>query len=597
MRRRFLLESGSILAAGLAVLALPWVLRSNESNWVWGLNITHYLPPGQANLRLGLGLLTLAVAMALFLRRLPRSGNPVPQSAPVPPGRSDFFSAGAIPWRLLLGAAIGVVFWLYREQIHFLGDTTLRLRSMYGAVNGNPDVPAWVLHAAPLDYLLLVQLPVRLARLGGLDIFQAAQMVPCMIGAVFALVAIRAARECTGSTMARWVVLALVLSQGYVEIFAGYCKGYGLLLTCLLAWCAACWREDRLSRRPFESTLMVALALLTHRTGLFLVPAQVWRISRSQRAGRRPQMAEIAAMALAVACLAALVYSWKGVAGQDLALLVHSLNGGGEPGAYSIFSSVHVANVLNDLFLLAPLGMAGLVVVMANRWSGTRLSLGASWWLAAAPFLLMACLVPSLYPVQGAMRDWDNFAGAGIFLALLVARSAARGIEADSRHVPLWGFAILASLLHSSAWLQLNASEGAALQRVDAISRGVPALPLSARGMLFEYLGEYRELKDQPALAAEAYLEAAALVPNPRFFILAGNELWDAGRRPEAREAFRTAARRDETTGTKMLILASQKLAADPSDSLSQCIRSAVLEVRAAGPSGKSGKSIPAGLP
>ena len=130
------------------------------------------------------------------------------------------------------------------------------------------------------------------------------------------------------------VVLAALLTQGYMELFAGYCKGHGLLLTVLLGWCAAVVGEECEGRRPGWSLFLLGVALLAHRTALLLVPAQAWLAWRgyavpSARAGDgtpRRARARVAAAAFVgvAAALRALVVARepRDAAGDDALVLL-----------------------------------------------------------------------------------------------------------------------------------------------------------------------------------------------------------------------------------------------------------------------------------
>ncbi|MBI5838115.1 MAG: hypothetical protein HZB25_12830 [Candidatus Eisenbacteria bacterium] len=586
----------ALVAISLALLLLPWLASRDSSNWTWGLNISGFLPsawPLAARLAV-LAAMAPGVAFALRSRsavadRQPKTGPGRRAARPAGPPRGATLAAGA-----LVCAAAAVALWMCREQVHFLGDTMLRLRTVYRMAVKGEMVPAWGLHAAPLDYLVNVVLPVRMSAAGLLTAFQAAQLVPCLLGALFVAAAMLAAPLSAATRPGRAIFLAAVLTQGYMQLFAGYCKGYGLLILLLLLWYAAVTWEDRSGRAAVWSTVLFGLVLLCHRTGLLLAPCQAWLVWKSR--GRDGAWGAYAAAGLAGLCGAALVTGWQGAASADAALLGSVWRGAREAGDYPLLSATHAANVLNDLFLLAPFGLAGMLLLPVVRPGGPGLR---ALLLGGVPFLLLALLVRSLYPVQGAPRDWDNFASSGLFLTLLAARLAVRVVEGAPRLGVLAAAAVLAGAVHTATWLALNASPAAALERVERIGESAPSLPVSARAMLFDYLGQVRELANEPALAGEAYLRASDLAPNPRFFVLAGTQFFKAGRMERAAGAFRSAARRDPVTREKMLIVSGNTLGRNPADPLGLMIRAAALSVPGtpgtAAPAPDGGAPVPDG--
>jgi hypothetical protein len=230
--------------------------------------------------------------------------------------------------------------------------------------------------------------------------------------------------------------------------------------------------------------------------------------------------------------------------------------------------------VFNDLFLLAPAMIAAVLL-----WSGARpRGPGAlAVALGAAPFVLLALLIRNLYPGQGALRDWDTFTSAGVFLAALAALAAARAAERDTPAGRLALALAAACAVHTAGWIAVNASPEAAVARVEAAGRSEPALPRSSRAMLYEFLGQLWQEAHQPARSAEAYLTASSLAPNARFFMLAGLQLWDAGDHAGAEKVFLEGASRDRAFRDRLIRLTDLGLQQNPADSLSIVMRRAVL--------------------
>ena len=555
-----------LLGYGLAYLGAVAFARSDPTNWTWGIGLWRFLPATPFALALPAAFLLLLAAAATSLRT-PLPGDRGVKAA----SRRSTRDLG--PWiAASAGVAFAALFWIARERIHFLGDTKARLEYVQWLSMGGPKGDLLRGHAAPLDFLVSIRIPERLANWASLNPIWVARAIPCLLGAAFVVAAVRASRWLAGGGTARALVFAVLVTQGYVELFAGYAESYGLQITCMLVWFAAALGERERKRAPGWSAVLFAMTVLAHRSSLLLLPAQTWLYLRN-RPERGRIWGYVGAMFVAALAVSVLLLDWWSTVGDDVLFL---LGGAGKPGlgSYSLFSRLHFSNVLNEMFLLCPVWALGAVLVVCVGRQPKHLGFLLA---AAVPFWGLSVTVRSLYHGLGAARDWDAFAPAGLFLALFVAMWAASAARSRPGLRPILGVLVLIGALQASGWLWVNASVPAALARAEAIARGKPELPTVPRTLALETLGSiYRDLGEHER-SSRNWLEAAHTSPNARYFWTAGVEAWKAGHPAFARKLFRRAVAQDAGFRRVMRQIASRS-APSPGDSMEAAMRGSLAE-------------------
>jgi hypothetical protein len=382
-----------------------------------------------------------------------------------------------------------------------------------------------------------------LARLLGMDPGTAGQAVSCLIGVVYAIAVARLASRLFDSLRSRLVALAVLLTPGYVQLFAGYPENYGLQVALYALWCDAIAAESRDPRPPLASPLWAALALMVHRGALLILPAQLgWCWWRRPAGGHRHADPRTVAGALAIAAaLGVLVVAWLPQLREDVGFLLGT--GPADPRNVRLFSLRHLADVGNCLFLLGPLTIVGALLVpyVLRTYSAAR-----AWIGAGLPFVLIALLVRSNFHGLGAIRDWDAFAPAGFFLCVVAAAGLGAVAAARPGHTALAAACVIVGAFSSGAWLAVNASSDRALARAERIAYGAPPMQKAPNALALDALATIHERQGDHLAAARDRVRAAELFENARYFWAAGLSYWRAGFPDSARALFARAARNRE---------------------------------------------------
>jgi len=503
--------------AMLALWALALLLASPHRVDLWGINGFRSVPAQWPALVLAAG---VSLALAVFRPR------------------------AVWVWSVVLAVLTWALALPFRERVHFLGDTQLRLRALFavslpslaagiGGVWNWIEAGSRVLHAGPLDMIVDV-LPVLVLHARGFTASDAVAIVTSVLAlAYFALAWRLAGRLAPDPSLRGPLALALSLA-GTLEAFAGYADSAALIGVATLAW----WGEmlaplDRPARAWRLSVAFVAL-LLAHRMAIVMLLPQLLRALGPGLPGDRPAVrrALLGLIGLAVALAIALAMA-EGVGPQlarDVTELLRSLR----PWP------ARLLDVLSALIVVAPLAIAA--PALAGRAGAEFRRDPRALWIVvgAAPLLLGLIWV---FPVGenglGAHRDWDTNVLLGVTLtvgaAIWLARAGAPRLQrALTAALPLLTLTAL-------GWLAANADPIVATRRAIELDQSLPALTAPQHAHLDMYFGQRAMDEHRADVAALHYQHAFDVAGNPRRALLAAEAWWMAGHPTEARAAIARA--------------------------------------------------------
>lgn len=271
-----------------------------------------------------------------------------------------------------------------------------------------------------------------------------------------------------GSRFPAALVFGLLVTLATVQFGFGYLENYAFVTVALMAlfWRMVCCLQARGS--PAAVVVLWVVACACHLQALFVGPAvlytvvRAWRQVPSGKARWRQIWVTVGAGVVPVVVLVALFLA----AGYDTSSL---LRGGWSRGnnpylfvplrsdaTYTLFSLRHLANLVNEHFLVAPVVLPLLLAVIAC--CRRRISWGdpliIALGLGSAGLLLFAS---TAYPDLGAAMDWDLLAPAALAYTLLAGLLFSWGVpEGQDRR---YGATVLltSATVHTGLWVLLNA--------------------------------------------------------------------------------------------------------------------------------------------
>ena len=491
-----------VAAVFLALHVLPLVWRSSP---LWGTDLLFYYPP----LFQGLSLLAAVLLFVPAFRRQVRTWI-----LALPFGLWDSGRGTWLTRTLILLAALAA-FVALRTANPLLGDGYLYLKELDAGILERTQ-------RAPLAFAL-----IRTLHSTGGALWETAEntyrIYSYASGMLYVLLSFPVAGAVGTTPREKSIVLAFLLTGGYLQLFFGYAETYALCLPGILLYLLLGMRvlDNRMS--TYVPALLLSLLVNLHLVFALFGPSLlvlVYRRYRNKR-GCTPRWKNCLA-AGAVLCFvppSAALFLW--LTGTDLVTYLSRMGGShllpvfSEPRfhePYRLFSLPHLLDFCNLQALAAP--GAWMALAMLDRRSfGQR------------PFLLAAAVFPLIFtllanPEIGAFRDWDFLALPTVPLTLWTA-SALLARMRDPNSAFHTAFLICGSAaLHSLMWIGLNASPTAAETRYAHL---MDRLTGHAASYGWETLGSYYHRQERPVPALNAYQRALDANPdNPRHWLAIG---------------------------------------------------------------------------
>jgi len=425
------MPASRVLWIWLAVLVLARALLAfMPSMWGWGVNVQRFVDPSLAWFSWALMALALVPAFAKRgVAPMEKAGDRIARS------RWAYAVLG------LLGAALA---WLMPDRVWFLGDFLIRM--------GN--VEAGSLHtsftqALPLDRWLHGSL-LSFARGSAESANLALRALGAIEAGLLAALAVAFVRALRLTGIFAALAAGIVFFGGYLTMFTGLGKPASEL--CLATVALATFGVRAIDQRSslLPCGLVMAGALLLHRSGVLLLPAWMFAVVLARRGSKRP----VDVLGIGLPLLAGIFMIPRVVAiatGYDIE---H------HAGSLSLRQMVDLENLvlaLSPLAIITPL----LIVLRGRRmWERGDARLLVVLALAFLPALSL------IHPQQGIFRDWDVFAPAGVASSVLAAFVVVETVAATPNRTWVGVSALALVVVSSIQWLALNHDQTRGLAQI-----------------------------------------------------------------------------------------------------------------------------------
>jgi hypothetical protein len=265
----------------------------------------------------------------------------------------------------------------------------------------------------------------------------------------------------------RSFVFGLLATLATIQFGFGYLENYALVTVALLA---LFWQMIRCLRgqgSPVPVAVLWVVACACHLQALLVGPAVLYTVIRAWKmapVGKRwrPVLAALAGGVITAGLLLGLFLA----GGYDIG---HLFQGNWARGnnpyflvplqsndTYTLFSLQHLANLVNEHVLVAPVVLPLLLVVALwhRRQVSWRDPVLIVLALSAAGLLLFAS---TLYPDLSAATDWDLFAPAALPYTLLAGLLFTRAVPEGAGKRYAATVLLVAAGIHAGMWVLLNA--------------------------------------------------------------------------------------------------------------------------------------------
>ena len=498
-----------LLLLRIAAVALP-------GTWGWGLTATRFIAPASGWALLALAALALLPPVATAVARA---------SAPL----DRRIASRPLPFALLGALLAAALAFTLADRATFIGDFQMREQAIESG-----QFARFLPESMPFDALIHDRLPRALAGLG-LAPAAFARILGAIEAGLLALFALalargpasRSARSTDASPPLFWLALPLVLGVPFA-VFTGFPKPTADLCVLTLAAAALGVRVARGERAHLALGLVLALAILDHRSGLVLLPAAAYLVA-ARTAARDPAAALVALAAPPLLALAAMAPTLdRIVTTYDVPM---HLAQAGVPRAPLPIRALDVANAI----LLVAHALVALAALRGTPRSAAERTERRFLVVLALAFLPVALLVQ---PRQGLFRDWEILAPAGIAAGALIARALAARIEAKQA-APALAVALAFAVGTPALGLLIEShSVAGALPRAHALLAGPPERTVIERTFLWDYVSGREMALGHWRQASEAIEHVAAIKPDRGVLLSWGFAATSAGDFASAQRAF-----------------------------------------------------------
>jgi tetratricopeptide (TPR) repeat protein len=470
-------------------------------------------------------------AMPLAVRSLLAAGV----AATLLPSVQQAFVRGAeaarARWWLVAAPASLALFGLLRQRNLRLGDSAMLTQLLEQRVHLEGHL---VSYDEPLE-LYLHSLAYRaLHALLEWDVAASYALLSSLAGLGFLVGVVVLWRDADGSSrIGTALAVLLTLATPSLQLFFGYVENYTLVALASLVYAIAALRSLERGLSPLWPAFALGFAISLHVLAGWLGPSLLyvfWRSARGRPAGRRIGL--LVSMGAASLAPIAATIGWMTAVGVPLAALgnthlaalkfIFLVDPGAPHYVYPAWSAAHWRDIANQLVLtsLAPLFLIAVLVRGASGRGDPRLH----FFALGAGFLHVFAMTWNAE--NGAYNDWDLFALAGFFDAMLAARLVQRVLPCDARRLALAlpaaavGFALTAGFVWANA------------------ARTLEIPPGHARAHLRAGLAHAEAGRDDRARSD--FVAALRIDPDDaELQFAAGSRLWNAGEREHATPALR----------------------------------------------------------
>lgn len=537
-----------LLSVALLTTALAWWgVSFSHLAGAWGLDTLRHAPTW-----LGIGSIIAILAVLA-----PAVANAVQGLA------ARLGHALAAPGLLPIGVLVVIVaaaLLALRDPLHFVGDSGLRL----AAITVRGETSSVFPQAAILDRAVNLQLARALRDSFPISDTDALQLVGALVGGLWAGAAVLFLRAIGLHGAPLGAATAVVLASGVTLHFAGYDK-FGPLTLGLTLTAAGAARALQ-GARPWLLAVGVAIALLSHRSGLVILPAVLVVVAELFRRGGGPRRDALLAGAVIAAS-----------ASLSVPAALTSLRTIDRARHLSTWAASQLMDALQLLWFLCPLWMATLLAasLLSRRPAGRE---EPRWPAATRLAIALGLLAPLALLVgirgsQGAARDWDMHVPAAAVGVLATAavlglcwQRTGPGDRTPSRSLSL--ALVLACTTGITLW-SLHTDESRQLARIADQLAARSAWKPEAWARAQDFLGIHALRSGRPDAAIAHWERAIEGAPNPRYFYQIALANMRLGRLDAAREGFTRTQQRDQATADAWV---GRAMVASGADSMSAAL-------------------------
>ncbi|MCD6162825.1 MAG: hypothetical protein J7K40_10480 [candidate division Zixibacteria bacterium] len=402
-------------------------------------------------------------------------------------------------WYILISAVLIIIFYIFNDSAHLLGDSSLRLKEL--GVHGFARLKDTAA-GEPLEFLIRDISYKYIFKPLGFDVLDSFRFWSYSCGLVYFWVAWLIARRLKLPKMNSSILFAYLIGWGGLMIFFGYIEYYSIAAAAIMLFFYFAITYFYTGKKLILLAAVFIIGYYLHNLTIFLLPSLCYLLLIEYRKNRqKPTIVLITTLTL-IAVWAVNTFSYK----QSGAFLLPYSNT--EPG-YLLWSKDHIVDILNELFLICPVFLI-LIPIQKFRNSGdckhNQIALFSR--LSAIAGIIALLLID---PQLNMARDWDLFALPliGLHFALFI------GVDWSKQNRIIKSSLVVIPIALTFLWVLLNSDEARSVSRFKDIIK----LDESRSRYGYELLSTYYYQKKQWYQAEQACYQSLRRQPHFRSYL------------------------------------------------------------------------------
>lgn len=364
----------------------------------------------------------------------------------------------------------GAFFYSYSLPVSLLGDSYLYIAEIIRSVeNRHIDFFKYNSILNSFVFLYLGSHVVRLFHIS--DVAEIFKIFTSFFGIAFIVVFVRGIKPITKEIWDGVFLSGLFLGLGGVVFFFGYIEYYAPLFVCTTAYGLSLYGAVVKKKNLVFPSFFLCLCIALHFLAIFYLPAlliaSIQRVHNSR--GREFSSSNFLRISIIGMILFCFVYA--SVILMHIQPLYNSLipmQKQSWTGTYTLFSSYHVFDIVNEILLAGIVPVFVLIsLVIAFR---NRITIAHQVTQVFSVFVLSLLIFTTIhFPFYGMARDWDIYAPVGISIALFayVLYDSIGFTTGEKKNISVVVF--VSSLISCVLWLSINLHETASVKRYSDI--------------------------------------------------------------------------------------------------------------------------------
>jgi Tfp pilus assembly protein PilF len=316
------------------------------------------------------------------------------------------------------------------------------------------------------DSLFHIYLYKLLNPLFHIDAATLYELSSCFLGVIFVYLVFLLVDFLGEDKWEKLFLFFLIIFMGSIQLFCGYAEHYSLSYVLVFAFTFLSLKYLRAEGNPFLPLLLFSLAVFSHISVSYFLPSVflLYLLGYAKQKESPPFLKKEIWSFLLLVLITLLIFLYMKENSWTVGNKYVPLSQGDyyAPG-YTLFSSPHILDIVNQQLLISPLGFMLLICI----WACLRVFnfKDRSFLFLFSILLLGMGFNFIMYPGLGMSRDWDMFSSTAIgytilsgYLFLKLAKNKVNFKYAGS-------VLIITTVFCSLPWVLLNTSEQSSVKR------------------------------------------------------------------------------------------------------------------------------------